>query len=196
MKTTDLGRSKLLNLLLKPAGMAMESGLRQRFSDPVELLDGADIRPGQSVLEVGSGTGFFTLPAARIIGDEGRLIAMDPLAGYVERLKSRAQSAGLATVEVVQRDALETGLEPQSMDRALLFGVLPFPSLPLNRLLPEMHRVLKADGLLAVWQFPVAGWVPWSIRRSGLFTEQRKCNGVYTYRRQSDVSRRPPSARP
>ena len=52
MKTEDLGNSKFLNWLLKPAGRAMESGLRHRFSDPVKILRGADIRPGQTVLAV------------------------------------------------------------------------------------------------------------------------------------------------
>jgi len=35
-------------------------------------------------------------------------------------------------------------LETASVDLVLLFGVVPFPTLPLDRLLPEMHRVLKA----------------------------------------------------
>jgi demethylmenaquinone methyltransferase/2-methoxy-6-polyprenyl-1,4-benzoquinol methylase len=84
---------------------------------------------------------------------------------------------------VVHRDALETGLDAASMDMLLLFGVLPFPYLPLSRLLPEMHRILKPDGRMAVWMFPVAGWVPKSILDSGLFTFISKQNGVYNYRR-------------
>jgi ubiquinone/menaquinone biosynthesis C-methylase UbiE len=60
---------------------------------------------------------------------------------------------------VEKRDALYTGLDAESIDKVLLFGVIPFPSQPLNRLLPEMHRVLKPEGSLAVWLFPVSGWV-------------------------------------
>ena len=183
MDTEALGNSRLLNLLFKPAGMAMESRLRHVFSDPVKILHGADVRPGQTVLEVGSGTGFFTIPAAKLIGEEGRLIAMEPLAAYVERLREKVEAAGLSNAEVVRRDALETRLETESIDRALLFGVLPFPSLPLRRLLPEMHRVLRPDGTLAVWQFPIAGWIPTSISRSEWFTDLGKRNGVYNYRR-------------
>ncbi len=183
MKTEDLGRSKLLNLLFKPAGVAMESRLRHVLHDPVKMLTAADVKPGQTVLEVGSGTGFFTLPAARLIGDQGRLIAMEPLATYVDRLTRRVEDAGLRNVDVVQRDALATRLDTESIDRVLLFGVLPFPSLPLNRLLPEMHRILKPDGVMAVWLFPVSGWVPMAIRRSGLFTNERKRGGVYMYGR-------------
>jgi demethylmenaquinone methyltransferase/2-methoxy-6-polyprenyl-1,4-benzoquinol methylase len=183
MKTEDLGKSKFLNLLFRPAGFAMESRLRHVFQDPLKTLNQADIQPGQTVLEVGSGTGFFTIPAARLIGDRGRLIAMEPLSDYVKRLVEKVQAAGLRNVDVIRRDALDTGLESASIDRVLLFGVLPYPTLPLKRLLPEMHRVLKRDGTLAVWLFPVSGWVPGSILRSGLFTDQQQRKRVYNYRR-------------
>ncbi len=183
MNAEEMGNSRLLNLLVKPAGLAMESRLRRMLHDPFKILRGAEVKPGQTVLEVGSGTGFFTLPAARLIGERGRLIAMEPLAGYVERLSEKVEAAGLRNVRVVKRDALDTGLDASSIDRALLFGVLPFPSLPLNRLLPEMHRVLKPEGILAVWQFPIDGWVPGSIGRSGLFAHLHKRNGVHSYRR-------------
>lgn len=193
MTTEQLGRSKFLNWLFRPAGFAMESRARRLLHDPERILRGADVRPGQTVLEVGSGTGFFTIPAARLIGDDGRLIAMEPLSTYVERLSGKLETAGLRNVSVMQRDALATGLDTASIDRALLFGVLPFPTLPLNRLLPEMHRILKPDGLLALWQFPIAGWVPGAIRRSTMFDFVEKTHGVYTYRRGGDGPRREPA---
>jgi ubiquinone/menaquinone biosynthesis C-methylase UbiE len=183
MNTEGLGNSKILNWVFKPAGMMMESRLRKWLMNPVTTLRGAGIQPGQTVLEVGCGTGFFTIPAAKLIGDRGSLIAMDPLAKYIERVSTKVQAAGLQNVRVVKRDALNTGLDTESIDLALLFGVIPFPSLPLNRLLPEMHRVIKPEGSLAVWLFPVSGWVPKSILKSGLFTYVRKQNGVYNYRK-------------
>ena len=182
MNTEDLGNSKILNLIFKPAGMMMGSRLRQWLMNPVKTLRGSDLQPGQTVLEVGCGTGFFTIPAAELIGDKGCLIAMDALSDYTKRVSKKVQSAGLKNVRVVKRDALNTGLETASIDTVLLFGVIPFPSLPLNLLLPEMHRVLKPEGRLAVWLFPVSGWVPKSILRSGLFTFIGKQNGVYNYR--------------
>lgn len=183
MRTEELGQSTILNLLLKPAGWAMESPLRRFLHDPVMILNGAGIQAGETVLEVGSGTGFFTIPAARLIGDKGRLIAMEPLAGFAARLVEKVHAEDLRNVEVVRRDALNTRLEPQSIDRVLLFGAVPTPSLPLQQLLPEMHRVLKRHGTMAVWQFPFAAWVPRTIDRSGLFAESVMRNGVYNYRR-------------
>ncbi len=168
MNTEGLGNSKILNWLFKPAGVMMGSRARHWLFNPFKTLRGADIQAGQTVLEVGCGTGFFTIPAAQLIGDEGCLVAMDALSGFIKEVSNKVQSADLKNVRVVKRDALNTRLGALSIDTALLFVVLPWPALPLNRLLPEMHRVLKPDGRLAVWLFPVSGWVPKSILRSGL----------------------------
>lgn len=181
MDAAELGKSRFLNNLFKLSGMSMESRMRHWLMPPKRTLEGADIKPGQTVLEVGCGTGFFTLPAAEMIGESGRLIALEPLADFAERVRTKVLDAGLNHVEVIQRDALNTQLEAASIDLVLLFGVVPFPTLPLGRLLPEMHRVLKADGTLAVWLFPTTAGVPSAIVRSGLFTEIAKKNGVYRY---------------
>ena len=183
MNTEALGNSRILNWLFKPAGFLMESRLRQWLMDPVKTLQGARIEPGQTILEVGCGTGFFTIPAAKLLGDQGHLVAMDPLSDYAKHVSKKVTSIGLKNVQVVKRDALNTGLDAASIDKVLLFGVIPFPSLPLNRLLPEMHRVLKSEGSMAVWLFPVSGLVPKWILQSGLFAFVDKRNGVYNYRR-------------
>jgi demethylmenaquinone methyltransferase/2-methoxy-6-polyprenyl-1,4-benzoquinol methylase len=185
LNTEKLGNSKIVNLLFKPAGILMGSQVRKWIFDPVKTLQGADIQPGQTILEVGCGTGFFTIPAAPMIGDEGCLVAMDASSGFLKEVAKKVQKANLNNVRIVQRDALKTGLESASVDKVLLFGVIPFPLLPLNRLLPEMHRVLKPEGTLAVWLFPpvVFFQVPKSINQSALFTYINKRNGVYNYRR-------------
>jgi ubiquinone/menaquinone biosynthesis C-methylase UbiE len=80
---------------------------------------------------------------------------LDALSDFVKQVSKKVQSADLKNVRVVKRDALNTGLDATSIDTVLLFGVLPWPALPLSRLLPEMHRILKPEGRLAVWLFPV-----------------------------------------
>jgi len=181
----SLGNSKIANLIFKPAGASMESRFRHWLYPPLRTLRDAGVHPGQTILEVGCGTGFFTIPAAQLIGDEGCLIAMDISSGFIERVSKKVQAANLNNVQVIKRNALDTELDTASIDAVLLFGVLPLPLLPLNQLLPEIHRVLKPEGTLAVWLFPpvVHFWVPKSILRSGLFTYINKQHGVYKYRR-------------
>ena len=89
MNTEDLGNSKMLNLLLKPAGAMMGSRIRRWLMNPVKTLQGADIQPGQTVLEVGCGTGFFTIPAAKLIGDGGSLVAMHALSDFIKQVEKK-----------------------------------------------------------------------------------------------------------
>ncbi len=118
-----------------------------------------------------------------MIGDDGHLIAMDPLSDFVKRVSEKVEDADLKNVEVVRRDALTTRLVSASIDVVLLFGVVPYPTIPLSRLLPEMHRILRQEGTMAVWLYPVSFGVPTSILKSGLFTDLGKKHGVYRYRR-------------
>jgi len=182
MNIEAFANSKITNLVFRVIGAAMESRFRYRFFGPMTILRGADIQPGQTVLEVGCGTGFYTVSAAKLIGDQGCLIAMDVLPLAIERVRKKMQTANLKNVSVVKGDAMNTELDAESMDAVLLLGVIPAPMLPLNRLLPEMHRVLKPEGTLAVWP-PIPVWLPQSILRSALFRYTSKRNGVYNFRR-------------
>jgi len=164
----------------------MGSRARKWLMNPFKTLQFANVKPAQTILEVGCGTGFFTIPIAQMIGDKGYLVAMDPSVGFLEEVTQKVEKANLTNVRIVQKDALDTGLETASIDKALLLGVIPFPLLPLNRLLHEMHRVIKPEGTMAVWLFPplVHSWVPKSILESGLFTFINKRNNVYNYLRR------------
>jgi ubiquinone/menaquinone biosynthesis C-methylase UbiE len=178
MNTEALARSWVGKLFIKLIAAVMESRLRYRFFGPMKILQGADIHPGQAVLELGCGTGFFTITAAQCIGDQGSLVAMDVLPASVEAVTGKVRAANLKNVRVLKGDALNTKLDAESLDAVLLFGVLPAPMLPLDRLLPEMHRILKPGGVMAVWP---TSWVPRLIPRSGLFKFACKRNGVFNF---------------
>ena len=181
MDTEKLGTSLILNYLSKFPVMVWDSSLRHRLQNPKKILEGADLKEGQTVLEVGCGSGFFTIPTAELIGESGHLIAMDPMANFVDEVRQKAQARGLTNIDVIRRDALRTELETASVDVVLLFGVVPFATLPLSRLLPEMHRVLRPAGTLALWQFPASAGVPSAIGRSGLFSYLGKRNSTRTF---------------
>jgi demethylmenaquinone methyltransferase/2-methoxy-6-polyprenyl-1,4-benzoquinol methylase len=79
---------------------------------------------------------------------------MDASSGFLKDVAKKVQKANLNNVRIMQKDALNTRLETESIDRVLLFGVIPFPLLPLDKLLPEMYRVLKPGATMSVWLFP------------------------------------------
>jgi len=160
----------------------LESPIRRRFNDPVKTVKAAGIRSGQEVLEVGCGTGFFTIPAAKLVGDEGCIHAIDLYPPAIEFVEEKVRDAHISNVRLTNTDAMDSGLPSSSFDLVLLFGVIPAPVLPLDRLLPEMHRLLKPEGALAVWTaFP--WWSSTSVTRSRLFTYTRKENGVHNFQK-------------
>ena len=183
MKTEKLGNLKILNLFFKPAGMLMGSRVRKWLMNPANTLKIANVQSGQTVLEVGCGTGFFTIPAAQMVGDRGCVIALDASSGFLKVVARKVLESDLKNVRIMQRDALNTGLETETIDKALLFGVIPFPLLPLDKLLPEMHRVLKTGATMSIWLFPplVHYWVPNVVIQSGLFEKINEQSNVYNY---------------
>jgi ubiquinone/menaquinone biosynthesis C-methylase UbiE len=181
MNTETFANTKIGQVFIRIMAAIMESRFRYRFFGPTRILQGADIRPGQTVLEVGCGTGFFTLPAAQLLGDQGSLVAMDMLPMSVQAVTKKVQTANLKNVRVVKGDALNTHLPAESLDAVLIFGVIPAPMLPMERLLSEMQRILKPGGTMAVWP---PSWVHQTIVQSGLFAFTSKRNGVYNYKRR------------
>lgn len=178
MNTESFGNTKIGQIFIHIMAVIMESRLRYRFYGPMKILEGTEIRPGQKVLEVGCGTGYFTLPAARYIGDSGSLIAMDTLPISVETVSDKVKSANLKNVHVVKGDAINTQIEPRSLDAIIIFGVIPAPMIPMDKLLIEMHRILRPGGIMSVWP---PSWVHRSILQSGLFTFISKRNSVTNY---------------
>jgi ubiquinone/menaquinone biosynthesis C-methylase UbiE len=119
------------------------------FRDPYRVLNAAGLEPGQKVLEVGCGPGFFTIPAARIVGEKGSVYALDvnPLA--VERVQQRIEKEGVTNVKTILANAVQTGLPDQSFDLIFLFGFVR-PIGNLENILTELHRLLKPSGILSV----------------------------------------------
>jgi len=180
MNTEAFAGTKIGQMFIRIMANIMESRFRYRFFSPMQILQGTDIHPGQTVLEIGCGTGFFTLSVARLLGDQGRLVAMDVLPVSVETVTKKVQTAGLKNVNVIQGDALNTKLAAESMDVVLIFGVIPAPMLPMNQLLSEMRRIIKPQGIMAVWP---PSWVHQTIVQSKLFTLGSRRNGVSNYER-------------
>jgi ubiquinone/menaquinone biosynthesis C-methylase UbiE len=180
MNIEAFSNSKLFRFIPRMLGSAMESRFRYRFFGPTRILRGADIYAGQTVLEVGCGTGFFTLVVAQLIGEKGCLISMDVVPASIELVSRKVQAANLKNIRVVKGDARDTLLDAGSIDAVLLLGVIPAPMLPLKRLLPEMNRILKPGGTMVVWP---SSWMRRPILKSGLFTFAGKHYGVLNFKR-------------
>jgi ubiquinone/menaquinone biosynthesis C-methylase UbiE len=127
--------------------MALVFRLREIFRPPSGNLKEAGIGPGMSVLDYGCGPGGFSMAAAGLVGEAGKVYALDiqPLA--VQSIKRRAAGAGLKNVQMIKSDCA-TGIEDEGIDVALLYDIFHDLGEP-DKVLRELHRVLKPNGLLS-----------------------------------------------
>ena len=119
--------------------------LRPLFHDPVKMLKGY-VREGDTVLDVGPGMGYFTIPMARMVGETGKVIAADVQQRMLTFLESRAKKAGLAQrIEPHLVSQASLGIHEQ-IDFALAFWMVhEVPD--QGRFLGELKSLLKPRGL-------------------------------------------------
>ena len=151
------------------------------FVNPYKVLNAAGLKPGQKVLEVGCGPGFFTIPAAKIVGEKGNVYALDVNPVAVETVRRKIKEKDLKNIEVILADASETGLPDESVDVAFLFGVIHALD-HVDAVMRETHRVLKAKGVLSIQR----SW--WSekklldaVTKNGLFSFREKTSRVFKF---------------
>ena len=116
------------------------------------LLEMADLRPGERVLEVAAGTGLVTFPAAAAVGPKGRVIATDISDAMVTELATGAAMRGLGQIIPLRRDAEALEVEAGGFDAALCaLGLMYVPD-PIVAL-GQMRRALAPGGraVAAVW---------------------------------------------
>jgi ubiquinone/menaquinone biosynthesis C-methylase UbiE len=121
-----------------------------------------------SVLDFGCGPGRYTLPAARIVGKDGVVYAVDlhPLA--VTKVDRAAKKDGAVNVRTIHSDC-GTGLPTGSVDAVLLFDALHDVE-DREVVLKELHRVLKPQGTLCYKDHTLNGEPLFSLLRSNGFS--------------------------
>lgn len=109
----------------------------------------AALKPGETVLDLGSGAGFDVFLASPKVGPSGRAIGVDMTDAMLERARAYAEKAGFKNVEFRKGEIEALPLEDGTVDVAISNCVLNLVP-DKDRAFREIHRVLKSGGRLAV----------------------------------------------
>lgn len=121
--------------------------LRPLFQNPKRILRNY-VEPGMTVLDIGCGTGFFSLEMARMVGQNGKIICVDLKADVLKDLEAQAAKSKLTsriTTRVCSDRSLEIDDLAGQIDFALAFYVVHHAA-DVVRLIKELHAALKPGG--------------------------------------------------
>ncbi len=124
----------------------------------------AEIFPGQTVLDLGSGAGLDVLLSARRVGPQGRVYGLDMTDEMLELARSNAREAGATNVEFLRGRIEDVPLPDRSVD-VIISNCVVNLSPDKGAVLREAYRVLKPGGLFAVSDVIVLCTLRDNIRR-------------------------------
>jgi len=130
-------------------GYILASPLRKLIQNPNKILK-PHINPGNKVLDVGSAMGFFTLPAAEMVGSQGTVYAVDLQKKMLDSLIKRAQKKGLDhRITPIQCTSSHLNLEHMESAIDTIIAIAVVHEVPEKEIFfKELFACLKKNGTL------------------------------------------------
>ena len=167
---------------------------RRKWQNPDSILATIGLNLGFTFVDVGCGDGFFSIPAAEIVGKKGRVFALDSDEEAIALLKKKAFAKNLVNVEAIVGTAEDTVLCDACAD-VVFFGIVLHDFRDPARVLANAMKMLKSKGRLVDLDWkkePMDFGPPLSIRfseeraiglieRAGFKVEQQKDAGRFHY---------------
>jgi ubiquinone/menaquinone biosynthesis C-methylase UbiE len=125
---------------------------RQREEDCETLLAALDIQPGDVVCDMGCGNGFYTLKIAELVGEKGKVFAVDIQREMLGLLQDRAKAENITNIELIHGTVVDPKLPASSVDLMLMVDVYHEFSHP-EEMLAGIRKSLKANGRVALVEF-------------------------------------------
>ena len=120
-----------------------------------KLLKEVGITKNQNVLDFGCGSGYYTIPASQIVGNKGKVYALDKDRVCLNDVAKSAQSRKVVNIQIIATSGeLKVPLKDESIDVVLLYDVIHsyyFSPTTRKELLREIHRISNHNALISVY---------------------------------------------
>jgi len=155
----DLGRA--LDYAEKDLSLAPgEANLGLGCGNPISR---AELKPGETVLDLGSGAGFDAFLAAQRVGDSGKVIGVDMTHEMVEKARANAKKLNMSNVEFRQGEIEKLPVPDNSVDVVVSNCVINL-SPDKSAVFKEICRTLRPGGRIIISDILRSGEIPEEIR--------------------------------
>jgi ubiquinone/menaquinone biosynthesis C-methylase UbiE len=127
----------------------LDDPARQLWLPPAEVLAALRLRSGDTIADVGAGTGYFSLPLAQAVGAEGKVYAVDAQDEMLSLLRQKLHESSVSNVELIHAEAESTALPDACCSLVFLANVW-HEFAERSVVLEESHRILKHRGRIAI----------------------------------------------
>lgn len=125
---------------------------REREERCSMVLANLGLKPNMTVCDMGCGNGFYAIPIAKLLGESGRVLAVDIQPEMLVLLRDRMESENVQNITPILGSVDEPRLPENSVDLFLMVDVYHEFSYP-EQMLAAIHRALKPDGLIVLVEF-------------------------------------------
>lgn len=122
--------------------------VRRTWQNPESILVGIGLAPDQTFVDIGCGDGFFTIPAAKIVGPSGRVYGIDLDADALDRLRAKAQKEDLQNI-FLHLGAAEEILICRGCADVVFFGIDLHDFADPARVLRHAREMVRESGIVA-----------------------------------------------
>ena len=120
---------------------------RRKWQNPEAILANIGVKPGITFIDVGCGTGFFTIPTAHMVGDNGKVLALDVNSSFIAKLQERAKIEHINNLSVSIGRAEDLVLCNQCAD-IVFFGIVLHDFQDAAKVLENAKKMVKANCIL------------------------------------------------
>jgi predicted methyltransferase len=141
-----------------------ETESREVFALRKEIVAACQLKPGQTVADIGAGTGLFTDLFAEAVGPDGRVIAVDISRKFVDHIREKSRAQGRKNIDAVLCSADSINLPPESIDVAFICDTYHHFEFPFSTM-KSLAKALRPGGVVVVIDFHRIEGVssPWVI---------------------------------
>jgi ubiquinone/menaquinone biosynthesis C-methylase UbiE len=164
---------------------------RRKWQNPDSILAAIGLNQGFTFIDVGCGDGFFSVPAAKIVGKKGRVFALDSDEETIALLKKKAFAENLVNVETIVGTAEDTVLCDACAD-IVFFSIVLHDFREPARVLANAMKMLKPEGLLVDLDWkkePMDFGPPLSIRFSEKYAKGLIVDAGFKVEQQIEAGR-------
>lgn len=139
--------------VMGPGGILwLERSERETEERPQDVIDALQIKPGQTIADLGAGSGYYSFRIAALVGPTGKVLAIDIEPAMLEVIAQRARREGIANIATVRSSTQDPNLAPRSVDLLFMVDVyheLEFP----YEVMTKVRAALKPGGRVALVEY-------------------------------------------